>query len=58
MNFSTEEYDDSTLFYLRKYIPDTSELVEEPLTDDEIVAATILLNEMKHNECLPYFISG
>lgn len=49
MNFSTEEYDNLTLFYIQKYIPDISDLVDEPLTDDEIRHATIKLNEMKQH---------
>jgi len=42
--------DKMTLFYIRKCVPDISEIVEEPLSDDELIDATSILKEMTHNE--------
>jgi hypothetical protein len=41
-----------TLFYVRKYIPDVSNINEESLSDEEIIDATIILKEIKRNEHL------
>lgn len=44
--------DKITLFYKRKCVPDISEIVEEPLSNDELIDATMMLKEMKRNEHL------
>jgi hypothetical protein len=44
--------DKMTLFYIRKCVPDISEIVEEPLSNDELIDANMILKEMSHNKHL------
>ena len=51
MSASTDG-DEMTLFYVRKHVPDIFEIVEEPLSNDELIDANMILKEMSHNKHL------
>ncbi len=58
MNISTNG-DEMTLFYTRKHVPDISDITEEPLSNDELIIAQMILKEIKQNAHLTsYLLEG